>query len=990
MGTDESTANSASPTVLDGGILTLKGNVADSKIIVDGAGTVKLKLEGYNTSLAAGKWLDLKQASDNVELEVVGVNKVVNAGIVGATNSNNIAVKGTGSLELPNATVTATKLTVENGIFTTGTVTGNVDVTGGVAITGAITGDLTVNGDAVASYTSATGTTTETKGVVYKANVGTVYGDPDIKVPENLKNLPLGVKVTSADTVKVEEVEYTGNDAVITPTVKVKRKVFGDAEKTLENKKDYTVSFKSSVADKKGIGEKEVEFLPVAGTGNVFDSALNVKVKVNPRNISNAIVKLKAPVKPYSGDNQTVEIEEVKVGDITLSASDYDLSEQTQKDAGKYKVKITAKNNFTGSVEQNWEITKVSITPTVTIANKAYDGNVSVDNSQINVAFAGTKGTDGTGLTIGTDYTVDAKYDKLNVGDREVNGTITLTKTGKLKNYNLIRNTFSVKSKITKAAAPAAPTGLAGTIAVSKYDSDKFSYTLSHDKIDGYKYEYKKGADGKWQSSPVFDLIAPGTTSIDFYARVAGSDNTEAGTDTHTASGVFNKINNPKLPVLTYKISEGKSGKKVVEITKQEGAEYTFDDGAHWVKENIQEITPASNSKIGIRFKETATLKEAKVIEEVDTTKTTLSLPAPLLNGKQEVGSAPDKFKYTIAVPATTLPAGATYQYKKDSETWVNVNAFDSLEVGSKHVFYIRIVDANGNPSVATSKEVTFDKIKVAAPALVYNITAGTNKGKKVTIKTQTVDGVAGNVTYGFGKIWGSSNVADNVTDSTLRIGIRFTPTDSTRYDVVERTSMITVNGTKGVVNNGDVVVKPEEPKKDEPKKDNTKKPDETKKPDDTKKPDNNTTKPANVDKAIKDAFKKSTKSGSVSLTGIGSALKKAVGENAASLSVNLKTSKTKATAASVTKKLKGSKLVSKTVYSLNVKSGATNLTDKQVSGSKIKVTLKVSLGNKNRTVYVMDVSTGKRVKAKYNAKTKKITFTTANVGDFVIVNKAK
>ena len=37
-----------------------------------------------------------------------------------------------------------------------------------------------------------------------------------------------------------------------------------------------------------------------------------------------------------------------------------------------------------------------------------------------------------------------------------------------------------------------------------------------------------------------------------------------------------------------------------------------------------------------------------------------------------------------------------------------------------------------------------------------------------------------------------------------------------------------------------------------------------------------------------------------------------------------------------------------------------------------------------------MDVSTGKRVKAKYNAKTKKITFTTANVGDFVIVNKAK
>ena len=125
-------------------------------------------------------------------------------------------------------------------------------------------------------------------------------------------------------------------------------------------------------------------------------------------------------------------------------------------------------------------------------------------------------------------------------------------------------------------------------------------------------------------------------------------------------------------------------------------------------------------------------------------------------------------------------------------------------------------------------------------------------------------------------------------------------------------------------------------------------------------------------------------KSGKIEFTA--KALEKMVGDTAEAVTVTLKTTATKSDAKEVTKNLKGSKLVSKKVFALNIKAGNMAVKESQLKGTKINVTLKVALKNAPKVVWVMDLSTGKKVKAAY--KNGKLTFKTSNLGKFVIVNK--
>lgn len=203
-------------------------------------------------------------------------------------------------------------------------------------------------------------------------------------------------------------------------------------------------------------------------------------------------------------------------------------------------------------------------------------------------------------------------------------------------------------------------------------------------------------------------------------------------------------------------------------------------------------------------------------------------------------------------------------------------------------------------------------------------------------------------------------------------------------------------------------------PKKDEPKKDETKKPD-TKKPDakkdDAKKTEDNkqsdststtetkqskrvsakntkknTVKVSEekIEEALETGLKVMAKSGKVEFSA--KAVEKMVGNSAEAVTVTLKRTATKSNAKEVTKKLKSSKLVSKKVFTLVVKAGGMTVKESQLKGTKIKVTLKVNLKKAPKFVWVMDLSTGKKVKAAY--KKGKLTFKTSNLGKFVIVNK--
>ena len=740
--------------------------------------------------------------------------------------------------------------------------------------------------------------------------------------------------------------------------------------------------------------------------------------------IATATVKLKDSTKYiYNGASQTLDIAklEVKVGDTTLTpTTDYTISGNTATDAGDNTVTITGAGNYNGSVNYTWKIepkeTTFKLKDGVEVQDKEYisDTDTTAALGHITVEFD-DETVKGLGAVITTDYELKANFKDGKVGGQ------------KLKNYTF--KPVMLKGNIVKKAAtqPSAPTGTATVDENAPFDFLKYTVNEPGD-ANTVKYEYSKDEAKNWQDSNVFKNISVGEEH-DFFIRKKETENTKASEAAKTATKVkFEKVANTKTPTLTYKVTASGTDKvltinRPTDIIPGYDVEYSFDTTADsgkgtWSDTNTHTYKSTDNVSalnIGIRYKENKVEKAG-----TPNKKDTLNLAdvivgeAPVIVGTKVIGTAGNagKFMYKLTSPKVE---GKTYRFDwssdGDSENNKEQSDLESHPFTPGKKVRIFAYEVNGTKKGAVGyTDVDFallpreDNKVPAIEVKSENDTANTGK-KKITITFGTIPGTEkveyklDNGTYAEYTTAPNPVVKDNLGQATITVyarykakGVYAASKEVTKYIVLDP-SKAPKGFNPDIAASNSTAVKPNDPKKDDPKKDNTKKPDETKKPD-TKKDDtktgDNTTKPANVDKAIKDAFKKSTKSGSVSLTGIGSALKKAVGENAASLSVNLKTSKTKATAASVTKKLKGSKLVKNTVYSLNVKSGATNLTDKQVSGSKIKVTLKVSLGNKNRTVYVMDVSTGKRVKAKYNAKTKKITFTTANVGDFVIVNKAK
>ncbi|MGP1611646.1 MAG: hypothetical protein ACTTG8_00990 [Catonella sp.] len=1008
--------------VPEGGI-TIKGNEAETRIIVDELTEVKINLEDYTTSLSSEKWLTVA-ANAKVELNLKGTNKVT--GNIGLAATDDLTVKGEGSLEL--GVLTAKSLNVKGGnlkltgavtntspvtvsggkLDAVSTISGDVTVTGGMAkIADAITGKLTVNGDAVVHYKSATSKELN-KGVVYEGTKGLIYGDPQVGSSfDKPADSKLGVNVDKQDITDkadgiIRTAEVTGEDLDIADDlkeIKVKRNAL-DGTVTLKKGTDYNVEVET--ADKKNAGEKVLKFtMSNADYAFATDVTNAIKIKLVNKDLKNAKIAFdNGSSFKYDGTNRTVKFS-VKEKDVVLkedtdfTVTNENSKKKTAKDAGKYTLELVGKGNYAGStISASWEITPIKIKVKKLKVVKDYDGKDTITAADVKTAeFEGFLESEKEALKDKKTFDAEGKFDSPAVGEKK-SGKVKLTLKEDLKNYTVGSEDIKfvdgeIKNK--KPDKPAKPT-LKGTYKVSETNEKTFVATLNGEAGQEYRMD-----GGKWQSSPTFDGIKPGNHT--FGTRVAAKDGNVESDEEKSDEIDFKQLDNTNKIALNYTLADGakKNTKKII-INKVKGAEYKFGNGIYSDNNVQDELSNTETAyKVYIRYKETDTMKAGDAVEEsVNLTKTTLSDKAPKLEYTVVAGTHDGKVKYIIKSPET-LKGGKTYQYRLNNENWVNSADFDNLTVGEKNILSIRIVDGAGNASPATSKEVTVEKAKAPKLKLDYTVTTSTNKvGKKITIKEQpAVEGLAGNVNYsveaGNSLKWGTAEenrVVDNYMLPTIKIGIKYVPaTNSTAYEENANIVELRLNGNNGVVAYNGTETKKDETKKPEDKKDTKK--DETKKPEDKKdntNTDNKTPAPADTSKAIKDAVKKSTKTGSVTLKSVGSGLEKAVGGNTSKLSVSLNKSKTKSTSKAVTKKLGKSKLVTKTVYSFNIKNGSKNLTDKQVSGSKINVTLKVSLGNKNRTVYVMDVSTGKKVKAKYNAKTKKLTFTTKYVGDFVIV----
>lgn len=107
---------------------------------------------------------------------------------------------------------------------------------------------------------------------------------------------------------------------------------------------------------------------------------VNATLTIEQLDISQADITLDNTVLTYNGEQQTVNVTKVMAGDIEVPIDCYEVSGNTEKEAGDYKLTVTAKtvdgsgnpikNNFTGSAEKAWKIINHRTIPAEVIAEK--------------------------------------------------------------------------------------------------------------------------------------------------------------------------------------------------------------------------------------------------------------------------------------------------------------------------------------------------------------------------------------------------------------------------------------------------------------------------------------------------------------------------------------------------------------------------------------------------------------------------------------------
>ncbi len=169
---------------------------------------------------------------------------------------------------------------------------------------------------------------------------------------------------------------------------------------------------------------------------NGIDASETNKVSVTIAKAAITEVTLEETSFTYTGSEQTATVSSVKAGELTLTATDYDVSGNKGTDKGTYTVTVTAKetSNFSGSKTADFTIGAKSVTSAMIadIADQTYTGAAITPTLTV---------TDGeTTLTLNTDYTV-AYSDNTNVG------TATAIITGKGNYQGTTNKTFTITAK---------------------------------------------------------------------------------------------------------------------------------------------------------------------------------------------------------------------------------------------------------------------------------------------------------------------------------------------------------------------------------------------------------------------------------------------------------------------------------------------------------------------------------------------------------------
>lgn len=255
--------------------------------------------------------------------------------------------------------------------------------------------------------------------VLYEGTGNTTYNGPTApkdagtykvtyKVPdsnedytgEKMYTFTIHSKMVTKDMIgSIDAQTYTGNSITPEPVVK-------DGEVTLSSGKDYDFSYAKNI----NAGENTAT-LTITGKGNYMGTASQT-FTIKPKDIKGAVIKLQADSLGYTGLMQEVQITSVTLDQVTLTANDYDIVNDSNKQISAndaITLTIAGKGNYTGTATKIWVITKANpvldnfdVTPDLS-QKQTYDGkpkevtaktkNGVIDMGNVTVCYEGTSGT---------------------------------------------------------------------------------------------------------------------------------------------------------------------------------------------------------------------------------------------------------------------------------------------------------------------------------------------------------------------------------------------------------------------------------------------------------------------------------------------------------------------------------------------------------------------------------------------------------------------
>ena len=258
------------------------------------------------------------------------------------------------------------------------------------------------------------------------------YGE----VTFNITPKSVNAQTASVDdiTIELSRTSFTYNASTQKPTVTVK-----DGGTTLVENKDYTL-------ENAGGTNVGTYHATITGVGNYTGTKNSDDYTITTLSLSGAEITLETNTMTYNGSAQTPPIKQVKIGDVVIPASDYDVVWSNNINAAAYnaataptvqvKAKTSGTINLSGSATTTFTIEQKSIANvkiTLVPASFTYKNGVTQKPTTVTVEDLERNAT----LGQGTDYTLTNNGGEA-AGTYDVTVTGTGNYTGTAKKYYTI------------------------------------------------------------------------------------------------------------------------------------------------------------------------------------------------------------------------------------------------------------------------------------------------------------------------------------------------------------------------------------------------------------------------------------------------------------------------------------------------------------------------------------------------------------------------